>query len=399
MKKVVFITSILLSSLIASSIEDITKKSLENSFDIKGLQKSIQIASEQINIAKNWENPMLSFKTNNIMLNKNYLNSQKEYGIEISQAIPIGDKLEIEKAIAQKDKLIQEYNLEDKKLELTSKIYSYSYLILIIENRLNLLNEYQNNLNHLEKLYSNLFTYNKANLNEILNTQISKDELQMQIDELETKKRNLYLNLEILSLEKIDKIDDKLDIKPINKADLEESIQSHPKIKTLYTTSQKYKDNSKLEEAKKFSSITLGLEYMQNSEQDYANIYLSIPLPIYNTENINKLKANLNANETNNRLDSQIHNLKIQNEIFLNNLELANRNYKLIEEQIIPKKQKIQKLLEEFVEFDKSSLEESVKNLNELIDFELKATLELEKYFENYSELIYYSNKGVKWKK
>ena len=396
MKKVVFITSILLSSLIASSIEDITKKSLENSFDIKGLQKSIQIASEQINIAKNWENPMLSFKTNNIMLNKNYLNSQKEYGIEISQAIPIRDKLEIEKAIAQKDKLIQEYNLEDKKLELTSKIYSYSYLILIIENRLNLLNEYQNNLNHLEKLYSNLFTYNKANLNEILNTQISKDELQMQIDELETKKRNLYLNLEILSLEKIDKIDDKLDIKPINKADLEESIQSHPKIKTLYTTSQKYKDNSKLEEAKKFSSITLGLEYMQNSEQDYANIYLSIPLPIYNTENINKLKANLNANETNNRLDSQIHNLKIQNEIFLNNLELANRNYKLIEEQIIPKKQKIQKLLEEFVEFDKSSLEESVKNLNELIDFELKATLELEKYFENYSELIYYSNKGVK---
>ncbi len=396
MKKVVFITSILLSSLIASSIEDITKKSLENSFDIKGLQKSIQIASEQINIAKNWENPMLSFKTNNIMLNKNYLNSQKEYGIEISQAIPIGDKLEIEKAIAQKDKLIQEYNLDDKKLELTSKIYSYSYLILIIENRLNLLNEYQNNLNHLEKLYSNLFTYNKANLNEILNTQISKDELQMQIDELETKKRNLYLNLEILSLEKIDKIDDKLDIKPINKADLEESIQSHPKIKTLYTTSQKYKDNSKLEEAKKFSSITLGLEYMQNSEQDYANIYLSIPLPIYNTENINKLKANLNANETNNRLDSQIHNLKIQNEIFLNNLELANRNYKLIEEQIIPKKQKIQKLLEEFVEFDKSSLEESVKNLNELIDFELKATLELEKYFENYSELIYYSNKGVK---
>src|SRR5574344_1379268 len=342
MKKVVFITSILLSSLIASSIEDITKKSLENSFDIKGLQKSIQIASEQINIAKNWENPMLSFKTNNIMLNKNYLNSQKEYGIEISQAIPIGYKLEIEKAIAQKDKLIQEYNLEDKKLELTSKIYSYSYLILIIENRLNLLNEYQNNLNHLEKLYSNLFTYNKANLNEILNTQISKDELQMQIDELETKKRNIYLNLEILSLEKIDKIDDKLDIKPINKADLEESIQSHPKIKTLYTTSQKYKDNSKLEEAKKFSSITLGLEYIQNSEQDYANIYLSIPLPIYNTENINKLKANLNANETNNRLDSQIHNLKIQNEIFLNNLELANRNYKLIEEQIIPKKQKIQ---------------------------------------------------------
>ena len=63
---------------------------------------------------------------------------------------------------------------------------------------------------------------------------------------------------------------------------------------------------------KKFSSITLALEYMQNKEQDYANITMSMPLPIYNTENINKLKANLNTNETNNKLDSQIHNLRLQ---------------------------------------------------------------------------------------
>ena len=396
MKKVVFISLFLGNILVGSSINNIVEKSLQNNFDIKSIEKSIQIANYQIEQSKNWENPMISFKANNIMLNKNYLNDQKEYGIELSQAIPIGKKLELEESIAKKDKILQEQNLEDKKLEFESKIYLFSYSILIVENRLKLLNEYQKNLNRLEDLYRKLYLYNKVSLNEILNTQISKYDLQMQINELKTTRDNLYLNLEQISYEKIDKIDDSLILKDINKQKIEEALISHPKIQSLQTTSQKYKDTAQLEDAKKFSNITLAVEYMQNKEQDYANLTVSMPLPIYNTENINKLKANLNVNETNNKLDNQIHNLKLQTNIYLNNLEQYKTNYKILQEKIIPIKQKIQKLLEEFVGFDKESLQENLKSLNELIDFELKASEQLAKYFENYSELIYYSNKGAK---
>ena len=396
MKKLVFIPLILASSLFSTSIENIVEKSLQNNFDIKSLENSIQITNFQIKQAKNWENPMLSFKANDIMLNKNYIKDQKEYGIELSQAIPVGNKLELEESIARKEKILQEQALEDKKLEFESKIYLYSYTILILENRLKLLDEYQKNLNRLEELYTKLYSYDKASLNEILNTQISKYDLQMQINELKTTKDNLYLNLEQLSYEKIDKIDESLNIKDINKQKVEEALIFHPKIQTLQTTSQKYKDTAKLEEAKKFSNVTLALEYMQNKEQDYANVTVSIPLPIYNTENINKLKANLNTNETNNKLDSQIHNLRLQTKIYLNNLEQYKTNYKILQEKIVPIKQKIQKVLEEFVGFDKESLKENLNSLNELIDYEMKASEQLEKYFENYSELIYYSNKGVK---
>ena len=396
MKKVVFISLFLGNILVGSSINNIVEKSLQNNFDIKSIEKSIQIANYQIEQSKNWENPMISFKANNIMLNKNYLNDQKEYGIELSQAIPIGKKLELEESIAKKDKFLQEQNLEDKKLEFESKIYLFSYSILIVENRLKLLNEYQKNLNRLEDLYTKLYSYNKVSLNEILNTQISKYDLQMQINELKTTRDNLYLNLEQISYEKIDKIDDSLILKDINRQKIEEALISHPKIQSLQTTSQKYKDTAQLEDSKKFSNITLAVEYMQNKEQDYANLTVSMPLPIYNTENINKLKANLNVNETNNKLDNQIHNLKLQTNIYLNNLEQYKTNYKILQEKIIPIKQKIQKLLEEFVGFDKESLQENLKSLNELIDFELKASEQLAKYFENYSELIYYSNKGAK---
>ena len=396
MKKVVFTSLILASYLFGTSIEDIVQKSLENNFDIKSLENSIEIANFQIKQAKNWENPMLRFKANDIMLNKNYLNNQKEYGIELSQAIPIGKKLELEESIAKKDKLLKEQTLQDIKLEFESKIYLYSYTILILENRLKLLNEYQKNLNRLEELYTKLYSYDKVSLNEILNTQISKYDLQMKINELQTTKDNLYLSLEQISYEKIDKIDDNLVLKDINRQQIEEQLIFHPKIQTLQTTSQKYKDTAQLEDAKKFSSITLALEYMQNKEQDYANITMSMPLPIYNTENINKLKANLNTNETNNKLDSQIHNLRLQTKIYLNNLEQYKTNYKILQEKIVPIKQKIQKVLEEFVGFDKESLKENLNSLNELIDYEMKASEQLEKYFENYSELIYYSNKGVK---
>ena len=396
MKKVVFTSLIFASYLFGTSIENIVQKSLQNNFDIKSLENSIEIANFQIKQAKNWENPMISFKANDIMLNKNYLNNQKEYGIELSQAIPIGKKLELEESIAKKDKLLKEQTLQDIKLEFESKIYLYSYTILILENRLKLLNEYQKNLNRLEELYTKLYSYDKVSLNEILNTQISKYDLQMKINELQTTKDNLYLSLEQISYEKIDKIDDNLVLKDINRQQIEEQLIFHPKIQTLQTTSQKYKDTAQLEDAKKFSSITLALEYMQNKEQDYANITMSMPLPIYNTENINKLKANLNTNETNNKLDSQIHNLRLQTKIYLNNLEQYKTNYKILQEKIVPIKQKVQKVLEEFVEFDKESLKENLNSLNELIDYEMKASEQLEKYFENYSELIYYSNKGVK---
>jgi len=395
MKKIVFVLSISISFLSATSIEELVNSSFSNNYDLKALEKSIEVANHQIKLAKNWQNPMLELKTNMIMLNKNKLNNQKEYGIEISQVVPIGNRLEIEENIAKKDKNIQEISLEDKKLELKSKIYSYSYNILILENRLKLLEEYKKNQNRLEELYLKLYKYEQADFSEILNTQISKYDIDIQINELRTTIENLYLNLEIITYIKTHNISSNLEFKDIDKKNIEDSFINHPQIKLLELENQKYKEYAKLEEAKKFSQITLMVEYMQNSEQDYANFSIGIPLSIYKTENINKLKANLNANETTNRKDSQIHNLKLQTKIYLNNLEKSTQNFKLIQERIIPLKQELQKILENSTIFEKVNFKQSIANLNELINYEIKANEELSKYFENYSELIYYSNKGI----
>lgn len=395
MLKILFNSSLVISLLGAVSIDELVNDSFEKNYDIKSLEKSIEIANHQIAIAKNWENPMIAFKTNEIMFDKP-LSNQKEYGVELSQAIPIGRKLDIEENIAKNDRNIQIYSLEDKKLELESKIYEYSYNILIFEKRYELLNTYQKNLKKLENLNTLLQKYEKATLNEVIDTQISSLDLKLEQENLKNSIDNLYLNLEQITYKKVDSITQNLDIKRVDKEKATSNLSSHPQVKTLEENSTKYSQMASLEDAKKFSSVTLSLEYMQNKEQDYGNVTVAIPLPIYKTENVNRIKAKLNANETNDKLDSLLHNLSLETQIYVNNLNQNVRNYEVIQKEIIPLKQKIQKNIENYNSFEKSNPQDSIKNLNELITYELKALDEVQKYYENYSKLLYYSNKGIK---
>lgn len=395
MLKILFSSSLVISLLGAVSIDELVNDSFEKNYDIKSLEKSIEIANHQIAIAKNWENPMIAFKTNEIMFDKP-LSNQKEYGVELSQAIPIGRKLDIEENIAKNDRNIQIYSLEDKKLELESKIYEYSYNILIFEKRYELLNTYQKNLKKLENLNTLLQKYEKATINEVIDAQISSLDLKLEQENLKNSIDNLYLNLEQITYKKVDSITQNLDIKRIDKEKVTSNLSSHPQVKTLEENSTKYSQMASLEDAKKFSSVTLSLEYMQNKEQDYGNVTVAIPLPIYKTENVNRIKAKLNANETNDKLDSLLHNLSLETQIYVNNLNQNVRNYEVIQKEIIPLKQKIQKNIENYNSFEKSNPQDSIKNLNELITYELKALDEVQKYYENYSKLLYYSNKGIK---
>ena len=393
---------ILLSSFLASSllsavtIDELVKNSFEKNYDLKSLNKSIQVANEQIKVSKNWENPMLEFSANNIGLNKP-LSNQKEYGVEISQVIPLGNRLDIEESIAKKDKNIKEFDLEDKKLELESKIYEYSYNILISERRYKLIENYIKNIEKLQELYSSLYKYEKATLNEVLNTKVSYLDSKLELDNLKTIIDNLYLNLELISYQKVQSIDESIDIKEIHKSSINKELNlTHPKVKTLQEDSLRFKDMASLEEAKKYSDVTVSVEYMQNDEQDFANVSVGIPLPLYKTEHLNALKAKLNSNETNDRLGAYLHNLSLQSDIYLNNLNQSARNYKLIQKEIIPLSKKIQENIENYNCFDMVKPEESINNLNELINYETKALDEALKYYESYSQLIYFTNKGLK---
>lgn len=398
MLKIVLASSLTLSLLSAISIDELVNSTFENSYDLKSVEKSIEVANQQISIAKKWQNPVLSMGINDVWINdfssRNKEAMQASF-IGISQVIPTGNKLDIKEKIASKEKNIKLYDFEDKKLELTSKINELVYNILLSEGKYKLLEEYEKNLEKLESLYGSLYKYQKATQNEIINSQISTVELKIQKQNLKNLIDNSYLKLEQITYTKIDKIDEKIDIK---KVDLLIGNSSHPKFKSLEESSSKQQSIAELERAKKIPDVQVSLAYFQRDDKfnDYVNMAVSIPLPIYDTENVTRVQAKMSANETNDKLEQLKHNFEIQSKILKNNLNNAYENYNLIGQKIIPLKEKIQKNIETYNSFDDVKPQESIKNLNDLITYQMKAIDEQQKYYEAYSGLIYYANKGIK---
>ena len=398
LKKILLSSSLTISLLSATTIDELVKNSFENNYDLKSLDKSIKIAEHQIELSKNWQNPVLSFGANDLWLND--LSSRDKEAMQasfigISQVIPTGSKLDIKESIAKKDKNIKIEDFEDKKLELESKIYEYAYNILILEEKYKLLDSYLANVKKLESLYTSLNKYQKATQNEILNSQISSLNINLEKQKLKTMIDNSYLKLEQITYLKIDHIDDKIDIK---KVDLSVENEEHPKFKILEEGAKKSQDLASLEGAKKIPDVQFNVAYFQRDEKfnDYVNMSISIPLPIYNTENTARIEAKIDANEKNDKLEQLKHNFSIQTGMLKNSLNNSYENYQLIQKEIIPLKQKIQKNIENYNSFELIKPQESITNLNELITYETKALDELQKYYESYSQLLYFTNKGIK---
>ena len=395
MKKILLSVGTIFTLSYGLNINEIVDKTLSNNYDLKSIQKAIDISKEELKIVKNWENPILTIGVNDIWFNeplKRDKEAMQAQFIGITQMIPINNKLEILEEIAKKDKEIYELLLEDKKLQLKSKIYEYIYSILIIEKKLKFLDEYQNNIKRIEDLLTNIYKYNNSVQNEILTTKISFENLTLKKQKLKNLLNNLYLKLEEISYLKIDEINEKIEIKKIR---FSKDITTHPKIKILIKNILKYEDISHYEDAKKYSDIKLNISYFQRDSKfnDYGNISLSIPLPFNNTEEVKSLIAKNKSLQKKDELESLKISLESQINILQNNLNFAYENYILIENKIIPIKEKFQKNIETYNSFEKINPLEMIKNLNEIINLKLSSLDELQKYYENYAQLIYYTKK------
>lgn len=390
--KTLLLGFLLISSSNAEMLDEIVNKAYSNNYDLKSIEKSIQLSDENIKLAKKWQNPVLSLGINDIWFNDVFSRDnepmQTQY-IGISQVIPVGNKLQIKEDIQKKDKQINKYIFEDKKLQLKANIYELSLNILILEKKYTLLNNYQNNLSKLQKLYTGLYKYGKATQNEILNTKIANSNINLQKQNIKNNIDNLYLKLEEITYEKMDSINSEI---VMEKIALEKSFTNHPKLKILNEKNKKFNKISALELEKERSDIKVNVAYFNRDEKynDYANISVNIPLSVYKTEKVKALKAKIEAKRALVDIERLKQNFKTKVNILENNMNNSLQNYELIKKSIIPLKRKIQKNLENYNSFDMVKPDVSIKNLNELISYEIKALNEKQKYYTNISKSIYY---------
>lgn len=396
LNKSLVLTSLLVSSMFSQNIDDVVTHTLNQNYTLKALENSINITKEQISLASKWKNPTLSFGATDIQFNnltKRDLEPMQAQFIGFSQVIPVGDKLEIQKKIASDDYEISKYTKEDKKLQFKSKIYEYIYNIKLLEERLTLFNQFKKNTSKLENLLKELYKYNRANQAQILKTQIMYQELNFKSQKLQTMINTLNLKLEQITYLRIEDVDFDSRLKDIN---LSEEIDNHPKILSLFQTSQKFNSISELEKEKKNSDLKMNLTYFQRDSkyEDYVNISFAIPLSIYGSEDIKSKKAKFKEIELSHKLEDMKLTFKNKIKTFQQNIDDSLITFNIIKKDILPKYKQLQKIIENYNTYSSYKNMDSkalITNLNEIIKYELKAIDEKEKYFTAFAKSTYFN--------
>lgn len=396
MLKKSLVSSIILSSLLnAQTIENIVNNTLNNNASLKAIESSIEASKEQIKLSHKWSNPIISFGATDIQF-EDTLNRDKEamqaQFVGITQTLPLGKKLEIEKDIAINEYDISKYQFYDKQLQLKSSIYEYSYNIKLLEERFNLITEFISNNNKLHSLLTKLYEHDKATKIQIIENELLSKDLKLKSQNIKTLIQTMKYKLQELSYENIETIDFITDLKKLN---FKANINNHPKILELEKTREKFIKQSNLEKEKKYSDLKMSLTYFQRDKKfnDYMNLSFAIPLSVFDTENIKSAKAKFKSMETNHKIED----LKIRFLTQIKNLEQKINDsivtFNIIHEEILPKYYEMQKILENYnsynayKNFDTKSL---IKNQNEIIKYKLKAIDEKENYFSSLAKLQYF---------
>ena len=380
----------------AQPINTIITSALENNSTLKALEYSINIAKEQISLSTKWDNPIVNIGATDIQFN-DYKDRDKEamqaQFIGLTQSVPLGNRLKIAKTVASNEYIISKYNLEDKKLELKSNIYEIAYKIKLLEKKISLFAQFKLNIKKLESLLIDFYKYNKAKQKDIISVQILYNELNLKQQQLQTFLDTSYLKLEELSYQKFSTIDLDTDIKKIV---LSKDISAHPKILSFKQAEKRFTNLSKLENEKKVPDVKINVTYFERSTkfEDYMNISLFFPLPVYGKENIKATKAKFQSRQIKNQLNDITNKFLISIDTLQKNIDNSINRYDIITKNILPKYDLLQKVLESnnrYLLKTNIDTKELIKNQNEIIQYKLKAIDEKEKYFSSLAKSYYFT--------
>lgn len=376
----------------ATTVEELVQTTFEKNYTLHGLEKAINSANENIVLAKKWQNPMLSFGVNDIAL-ENAETRDLERFVGVTQVIPMGNKLEYKEKIALKDKAILDLTLEDKKLELQSKIYELGFSIALLEKRRTLFENYLNNIKKLEQISTAQYENNQTLQTQVLSTHILYTKIGLQKLKLETTIKNLYVQLEELTQEKIETLE--INLGQYAK-ELKINYENHPKLKIQELLAQQSLTQVKLEAENKIPDIALSVAYVQRQSEydEYVNVSVAIPLAIYGTENSKVVQAMSKSQEELSQLNTLEKEFKTQTELLKNEFDTAIKSIDLVKSTLLPTQQKMQEALELYNALEKAKLEEVVASLNEYIEYEFLLLDEQSSYFQTLAKAMYY-NKGV----
>ena len=139
-----------------------------------GLQeknKSIEKSLYDTKLSTTWANPIIGIGVNDIQLDDvsaRDLEAMQTQYISYTQSIPTNGKLALKKDISVYDTKIQTFLLDDYRLKLQATIENYAYKTTIVENKIEVLDKYIQNLEKQKNIANVLYDNGKIKQGDIV---------------------------------------------------------------------------------------------------------------------------------------------------------------------------------------------------------------------------------------
>ena len=394
MLKALLSGAFLIVSLNATSIDDVIKNALENNSSLQELAIEEQITYEKIELSDEWMNPVLSMGITDVQsdISKRDLEPMQATFIGVTQNIPLGNRLELKRKVAQSDYEISSLILQNEQLKLRSIIKGLGYDYLILDEKLKLLLDYKKRIHALDELTRSLYENDKASLEKALQTALLKERVELKITNTEMMKKRARLALEQKSFLKIKTLEGQLEPK-LDRSEI--NIDQHPQLAIFRLQAKKSITQSKVEESQKNSDLKFSMAYFKRDDKynDYMNFSVAMPLSIYKSEDIKAKVAKLKSKSFENRESTIRQNFQTEVERLKFDLNSSYENILRYENKILPQREAIQQTLQSYNSLSLTSPEKTIRHLNVIIEEELLLLNEKQNFFKAQSQLDYY--KGV----
>ena len=384
--KTVVLVSLLYSVSFAQSIETLIQSAYKNNYTLKIMQKDININTQNLKNSDSWDNPVLSVGLTDLQLDHiddRTLEPMQTQYITLSQKIPLANKKGILKDISKQKIKLSSLALDDKKAKISSDITLLAYQSVIIDEKLKLIKKRVANLKKMKKL--TLAYQEDADKSLMIDLKVLK--LDSKVQTLESKQEEIIQKIQKFTVEPISNIDANLNFKSLPKIDL----NNNSKLALVKQQIEIAKKRVTLMKAKRTPDLKVSGGYFQrDNRDDYLNLSFAMPLPIGDSEEVEVIKSQLEVNKMEYSLNNLLNNFENEIKSLQIKAKKAHKNYTRLNQEILPKQQKIIKLLKTKNRMGKIKLTEVLKSSNTSLDIEELALLELQEYFEAYARLRYY---------
>jgi len=384
--KTVVLVSLLYSVSFSQSIETLIQSAYKNNYTLKIMQKDININTQNLKNSDSWDNPVLSVGLTDLQLDHiddRTLEPMQTQYITLSQKIPLANKKGILKDISKQKIKLSSLALDDKKAKISSDITLLAYQSVIINEKLKLIKKRVANLKKMKKL--TLAYQEDADKSLMIDLKVLK--LDNKAQTLKFKQEEIIQKIQKFTVEPISNIDANLNFKSLPKIDL----NNNSKLALVKQQIEIAKKRVTLMKAKRTPDLKVSGGYFQrDNRDDYLNLSFAMPLPIGDSEEVEVIKSQLAVHKMEYSLNNLLNNFENEIKSLQIKAKKAHKNYTRLNQEILPKQQKIIKLLKTKNRMGKIKLTEVLKSSNTSLDIEELALLELQEYFEAYARLRYY---------